>query len=212
MVYIYDILLNFSKKLIEFFEWNDNDDILYIKKAPIFHVDSKVIRDFINYNIKIDKSFIDLIMNKTLFYDDYINVNLAILCDGEMALGIKINNGVISGVSRMIFDEEEEVIKLIKRIDKSNIIYNIIDKKNNDFKYLTRYEKRIISVLKDEFTRVYNNNKVDKLNYYYYEYFNKVSNNKNFVYKSLMLSLINDFNDRHLDLYEIIKLSYKKQI
>lgn len=32
MIYIYDILLNFNTSLIEFFEWEENDLIKYIKK------------------------------------------------------------------------------------------------------------------------------------------------------------------------------------
>lgn len=32
MVYIYDILLNFNKNLIEYFEWEEKDNIKYIKK------------------------------------------------------------------------------------------------------------------------------------------------------------------------------------
>ena len=32
MTYIYDILLNLSKELIEFFEWEDSDNIKYVKK------------------------------------------------------------------------------------------------------------------------------------------------------------------------------------
>ena len=31
MVYIYDILLNFNKNLIEYFEWDDKDSIKYVK-------------------------------------------------------------------------------------------------------------------------------------------------------------------------------------
>ena len=33
MSYIYDIILNFNKNLIEFFEWEDSDDIKYVKKV-----------------------------------------------------------------------------------------------------------------------------------------------------------------------------------
>ena len=47
MVYIYDILLNFNKNLIEYFEWDDKDSIKYVKKIALFKVSSKVIDDFI---------------------------------------------------------------------------------------------------------------------------------------------------------------------
>ena len=38
MIYIYDILLNFNTSLIEFFEWEENDLIKYIKKIPIYNL------------------------------------------------------------------------------------------------------------------------------------------------------------------------------
>ena len=47
MIYIYDILLNFNTSLIEFFEWEENDLIKYVKKLPIY----KVSDDFL-YNLK----------------------------------------------------------------------------------------------------------------------------------------------------------------
>ena len=44
MIYIYDVLLNFNTSLIEFFEWEENDLIKYVKKLPIY----KVSDDFLN--------------------------------------------------------------------------------------------------------------------------------------------------------------------
>ena len=49
MIYTYDILLNWTKNLhlIEFFEWNLEDDLEHIKKIPIFRVSDKVIKDLL---------------------------------------------------------------------------------------------------------------------------------------------------------------------
>ena len=36
MTYIYDLLLNFTddERILEFFEWNEKDEIINIKKIP----------------------------------------------------------------------------------------------------------------------------------------------------------------------------------
>ena len=38
MTYIYDILLNFKEELIEFYDWNKNDNIIHIRKIPLLKI------------------------------------------------------------------------------------------------------------------------------------------------------------------------------
>ena len=70
MVYVYDIVLNLNNELLEFFEWEDNDRIKYIKKVPLIKTDDAFIYDLINNNIKLEDSFINDIKNKTIYYDN----------------------------------------------------------------------------------------------------------------------------------------------
>ena len=56
---------------------------------------------------------------------------------------------------------------------------------------------------------LYKNNDFEKLNYLYYEYFNKIENNNEKIYNSLILSMDN-FNSKHTALYDILTLSSKK--
>ena len=70
MIYTYDILLNWTKnlQLIEFYEWNLEDDLEHIKKIPIFRVSDKVIKDLLTSKLKIDISFLSKIKNNRYFY------------------------------------------------------------------------------------------------------------------------------------------------
>ena len=56
MNYIYDILLNFKKEFFEFYEWNLNDDIIHIRKIPVFKVRKNQLYDFKNCNLKLNES------------------------------------------------------------------------------------------------------------------------------------------------------------
>ena len=42
MTYIYDILLNFKDELIEFYDWNKNDNIIHIRKIPLLKITADI--------------------------------------------------------------------------------------------------------------------------------------------------------------------------
>ena len=71
MIYIYDIVLNLNKELIEYFEWDTNDNIKYIRKMPLYKINNKLMKDIITKNIKIDKNFLQVDMAK-VSVDDYL--------------------------------------------------------------------------------------------------------------------------------------------
>ena len=45
MNYYYDILLNFQENYYMFYEWDKEDNIEFVKKIPLFHIDSKEFID-----------------------------------------------------------------------------------------------------------------------------------------------------------------------
>ena len=65
MNYIYDILLNFKESFLDFYEWNLDDEIIHIRKIPLFRVSKEKLYDFKNGIVKIDYSFLKYIFNKT---------------------------------------------------------------------------------------------------------------------------------------------------
>ena len=213
MIYIYDILLNFNEELIEFFEWEEFDNIKYVRKIPVFKVDEATMTDFARNKIKIDYSFVDCILNKSDLYDEDNKGynNLFLITDSNIVIGVNVVNNEIKGISRLLLDEEYEVLKLSNRISYVSIPYKIISriKYNNKF---TRREAIVVKELKDEFRKLYKNNKIEKLNYFYYEYFNECLNDKEKVYRKLLDSIDNNFNEKHLALYDLLKLSYKNNI
>ena len=44
MNFIYDIVLNFNKNYYNFFEWNKKDNIISVKKIPLFLVDNNTFK------------------------------------------------------------------------------------------------------------------------------------------------------------------------
>lgn len=207
MVYIYDIVLNFNDELLEFFEWKDNDDIKYIKRLPLIRVEDSLIKDVLENDILFDDLLLDQIKGKTIYYDSKNeNYPVVVLSNQDIAIAVLINNNGYK-YSRLLLDEEYEVLNIVSKLSTTKVDYSIIGKKsiNNN---LTREERKIRGILLKEIDYLYNSNKLDKLNYYYYEYFNEINNNKEEVYKRLKETL-SVIDDKHLKLLEIVKLANK---
>ena len=67
MIYIYDLILNWSdKRRYEFFEWEDDDEIEYVKKIPVFKIND--FDNVLNYTIRVEKDFLSKIYNKSEAY------------------------------------------------------------------------------------------------------------------------------------------------
>ena len=211
MTYIYDILLNFNEEFYEFYEWEKNDKIYHIKKIPLFKVDTSVLEDIYLNKVTIDKNFLNLVMNKTEIFSNKKNEFLRyafLLTDTYKVIGINIINNNIF-YSDLLIDEACDVASISERINFSKLEYNIIEKKNIDY-FATRKEIKIRKNLHDEIDKIIKANDIEKLEYLYFEYFGKLSNNNN-IYNELINSLEN-INNKHYKLLELIKLSNKKKV
>ena len=69
MYYYYDILLNFTEndgELFEFYEWEENDNIEFIKKIPLFKVSTSNLKILLKYQVKFAEEILEQIKNKTI--------------------------------------------------------------------------------------------------------------------------------------------------
>ena len=216
MIYTYDILLNWTKNLhlIEFFEWNLEDDLEHIKKIPIFRVSDKVIKDLLTSKIKIDISFLSKIKNKAegYFHNDIDIIDYAVIvANNKKAIALELNNkGEVLYKSAMLLDEEEEVLDIVEELEKTDLKYEILDSSKEEL-YLTRREKEIKVFLLKELKKITSNKEISKLNYLYEEFFSR--ENLDFVSKidELKLEIEKDYNEFHNKLYSLLKLTTIKK-
>jgi len=211
MIYIYDLILNWSnKRRYEFFEWNNNDEIEYIKKIPIFRISN--FNEVIDSEFKVSDNFLNKIFNKTEVYNNraFDKVEYCcILCDDVRAVACEFNDeGKLMYSSNIYFLDLEEVLNLSKKIKSICIEGNILNKKREvcDL-YLTRKEIKKKKRLLEDINYSYQNKDLDKLKYYYYKLFNKESDDLEIIKRSLDNSLNNVYNYKHDELYKIMNLS-----
>jgi hypothetical protein len=215
--YVYDVLLNFNEtKIYDFFEWYTDDSIEYFKRVPLLKVDNESYKK-IAIGAKVNNDLLlNSINNVTEVYDNKqircIEYAL-ILTNGSGATGVLLNKmGQILMISKMLLDEEDEVIEIcnsqdakILDITSTNLI---IDNDNN---YLTRYESKKLFFLNKELEVLYTNKNFVKLKYLYYECFHQIENDIDIIYDNLKLFLNGEWSIKHDELYNLVRLSYSKK-
>lgn len=205
MSYIYDILLNFNKNLIEYFEWEDTDNIKYVKKIMLFKTTTDVIRDIANYEVLLDSSFTGNIPKYDI-NNSREEGKICLLTDENIVIGLLIKNNKVEFISRLLLDEEYDALETASHITTTRINYKKLKQRNRDKSNLTRKELTIKQNLLQKIEVLYKNKKVEELKYLYYEYTNKENKNIDYIYNYLKNSLTN-FDKNHINLYNILNMS-----
>lgn len=203
---IYDILVNFKKIPYEFYEWNKEDDVKHVKKMPSIKVSDSTLYDIFYNDVVVSKNFLDQIKDKTeIFFGRTVKkVKYAcVIYNDDVALSILLNdNGEIIGKSKLLFDEEEDVLK--EDVPVKEIDYNII-KKSKKISGLTRREAKIVLLLSKYLDKIHESKKNDEIKYMYFECFNKVEEDNEKAYKNLK----NEVLKANLNVIETLKTLIK---
>lgn len=204
MNYIYDILLNFNNVLYDIFEWNKNDDITHVRKIPFFKVDKETMFNFISKKVELKDDFLLKIFNKTEVFNknriDTICYSF-LISDGIDVIALKLCGSNIK-YSRLLIDEEREVIEYVNSMPTTSINYGVIKKyKKAEFK--TRNEMRIKKYINKRINELIHCNDYDKLRYLYLDCFNC---NVDDVEKEFIVSLNKNWDNVYLKLYNLLKL------
>ena len=199
---IYDILVNFKKIPYEFYEWNKEDDVKHVKKMPSIKVSDSVLYDIFYNDAVVSKNFLDQIKDKTeIFFGRTVKkVKYAcVIYNDDVALSILLNdNGEIIGKSKLLFDEEDDVLK--EDVPLKEIDYNVI-KKVKKISGLTRREAKIVLLLSKYLDKIHESKKNDEIKYMYFECFNKVEEDNEKAYKNLK----NEVLKANLNVIETLK-------
>lgn len=205
MNFIYDIVLNFNKDFYNFFEWNKNDNVINVKKIPIFLIDNDTFTSMKYDNVIVSKDFIDLIRDKTYTYTrSKLGISCLVSNNKEVIAVLFNDNGNLIKRSSLMLDEEEEVldeiendslykISIIKRrkVNIENVNRNIKEKKDFLIKYINKETNDI------------------NLKYLYYDYFEKDENNIKTIKSDLIKEIKNNWNKRFDSFYNTVKIFSK---
>lgn len=186
MNYIYDIVVNFNMYAFDFYDWNTEDKITHIRKIPVCKVTPDVLKKLIDYEVRFDASFLEILKDKT---EVFTNKNVktipysCLLCDGMNALAIKIDKNR-TFKSRLQLDEEEEVVDVCEKLNVQDICFEV-KKKYDENTFTTRRQMNLARQVNKMLHRTYTLKDYETLKYIYYECFNKKTDDIKEIMKKL---------------------------
>jgi len=211
MNYIYDVLLNFQKDFYDFYEWNQDDEIIHIRKIPLFYINNKDYYTIKNSTVSFNKEFCSKIHNRTEKFKK-INVTLLnyvfLISNGKETMALKLGkNGIVTHKSSLLLDENEEISEMAEDLKLYNLEYKVI--KLNDESINTRYEKENILDISNKLKFLYNHKEDDKLKFLYLECFGTKEDDVNKAFNILQKEIrIN--NKSTLKMVDFFKLINQK--
>lgn len=204
MIFIYDIWINLNDSFYDFYEWNDNDMIEHVRKIPLFKIKSDILNLIIKKSIILNKTFLLSIYNKCEIFNnkrvDLIEYSAAFSDTNRVVIATFNKEGEVIEVSSLSLDEELEILDISETLNKKDIKYK--DLKNKyERNIFTREEYIIINKIVQELEKIKQDE--EKIKYLYFEWF---GNSKNVSFKKLIDAIKKEFNEKHLDFIELLKL------
>lgn len=202
MRFIYDIVVNFEKDFFEFYEWEKEDNIVNIKKIPLFLVNNETYKIIKYENVTINSMFVDKIRDKTFAYNKIKIGPSCLITNGMEVIGILCNDkGEVIKKSSLLIDEENEILEEAADIDFYNI--DIIKRKKINKNNINRRETEKRNFLIKYISKENNNS---NLKYLYYDYFEKENEDIFLIKKELINEIRYNWNKRLNDFYETAKI------
>ncbi len=205
MVYVYDTLVNLNEELLDFYDWDEIDNYVHIRRIPLFKINELDYYDFVTKKIRLVEEELLRINDKTQIFSNrgIDNIKYAlVVTDGSGALVLEFNDkGYVIRKSKFIINEEMEILGIAKEIKEEKIKYNVISKKI-DRNSMIRSEKKILAEILEELDTIKDDS--EKIDYLYYEWFD--TNDGDDKYITLIKDLKNKFTDKHMNFLELLNL------
>ena len=208
MTYIYDVTLNFNEVLYDFFEWNNNDNLIHVRKIPIFKVSNENFLNMLMYEVQLSDDILKKIKDKTDSYGKKTKSFTSCLIRNEdNIISLKFDdNGISKQVSSIIIEEELDILEIRVKLTKS-FEYKTLTKRK--FLTSTRYDSLNRTYLQNQINNLSIDNDREKIKYLYFEYFGKYINDEKTALNKLKKEVIKDnYNNNLKDFFKLSSNKY----
>lgn len=208
MTYIYDVTLNFNEVLYDFFEWNNSDNLIHVRKIPIFKVSNDTFLNVLTYEVQLSDEILYKIKDKTDTYGKKTKSFTSCLIRNEdNIIALKFDdNGISKQVSSIIIEEELDILEIRVSMTKS-FEYKTLNKRK--FLTSTRYDSVNRTYLQKQINSLNIDNDREKIKYLYFEYFGKYINDEKTALNKLKKEIIKDnYNNNLKDFFKLSSNRY----
>lgn len=208
MTYIYDVTLNFNEVLYDFFEWNNNDNLIHVRKIPIFKVSNDTFLNVLTYEVQLSDEILYKIKDKTDTYGKKTKSFTSCLIRNEdNIIALKFDdNGISKQISSIIIEEELDILEIRVSLTKS-FEYKTLNKR--EFLTSTRYDSVNRTYLQKQINSLNIDNDREKIKYLYFEYFGKYINDEKTALNKLKKEIIKDnYNNNLKDFFKLSSNKY----
>lgn len=189
------IKLNLLPSYIMFYDWLKCDDIKEYYNITAYRVNCETVQDFIKYRIKLVNKI--AIINKPIIISDTFN---------SMAIVFDENGNSVYKSSLLLNDEiyiNDEIINF--KLSKFNYDKIFVQNNTNELRQITHIKNTILQ----ELSIIENENDIPKLEFFYYELFNKKGISFKNMVGQIYDKLNNDITEKEIYLYDLIQKNYK---
>lgn len=213
MIFVYDILVNFNDEVYSFYEWEEKDEIEFLKKSLLIKVSDFLYKRILSNNIIFDITFLNSIKNKSeILKNKKVEVleYMCIFSNGRDLIGIIFNDkGKFLEKTKFTIQDEIELLDICSSLKTKKISYTVVKNEYNP-SFITRRGKKIINNIIRELKEIKNDK--DKLKYLYYEWFNS-KKYENDYYAKLIEDIKLTYNEKHDDFLNLLnKISIKNNV
>ena len=207
MIYVYDLLVNLNNHDYNFYEWKETDNIDYLKKSVLIKTSEYIYKKIISNNIVIDNRTLELIRNKScILRNKKIETipYMGVFTNGKDTIGVVFSEeGKILNKTRFIIQDELELLEASKNLKTIRIGYKELGNKKLIANFNSREERETINYILNSLDKIKDNK--EKIEYLYYEWFNKKSNSNN-SYNELILDIKKNYTEDKKDFIKLLDL------
>lgn len=203
MQYYYDLLGNFSEYILKFYEWENDDEIVNIKKIPFIKISKEDMRVLLTCNVSLE---MDNIIKNSKDKTNYLLFSTG--CD---ALMVELNqDGNVMYYSSLLIEDELEVNEMAHSMNVTKLKFRVLGKLKtlSDYRQGEKAKNLIIHELK----KIKDNDNRDECLYYYYEWFHISTDDYDKAIKKMFLEIKKPFNKDMERIEKLIRLSYKEKL
>lgn len=209
MHYYYDVLANLDVCLWDFYEWESADSIIALKKVPLVRVSEKDLKNFLQYQITFDSSWIQNFLQKTVVKNQKERGNCILFSSTKNNILFEIDEkGMVLSRSKLLMEDENNCNEVSFAIKEENVPYKMLNKlsKGKELRQASK-EKHLIEV---ELKTLASENNVKKCTYLYYEWFGIVEDHLDVMIDKMTKELKKEYSLKIHEIAQLIKMSYKE--